>query len=666
MEQDIRLLLPSRQQVESVLGRRVNELPPFPLVALKLLEITRDDRKSSADIARVVEADPSIAAKTLRIVNSAAYGALRQISSIKHAVVLLGVLEIRAIALAVTLFENIVRPGRGAEFDRVFFWKHSICMAALCRAMSQEVHYPDPEEAYVAGLLHDIGKVIINSYGKTRYGAFVAAIKDHDGALVDLEDRLIGLRHDDAGAYFCDAWQMPERLVRAILLHHRRFAHLKLSDEEAMLVSVVALSDFITWNQGVGSVKTPRQPVLSPEVSSHVRLDQLDLQSLMARMDREMQNTADYYGFGFPSSENFRESLLRANIELGQKNARYFLLHGNLKKELETFSRLKESITRPHRSLDPKTIISSTLETIQQNFGFDRVFAMKVDPIHRHLTIIQGIDRTNIGVDLKQLRIRLDSPASGFIDCLRSHVPILISGRTPDEIRALKSLKAVELGVVPFASNNKIIGIIGVDNAASQNPLQLSDLSAMAIVTNELGIALANAKTVEEIKTRASRDGLTNVYNRASIDTFLQEAFTAAQNGKIQLSLAMIDVDHFKRFNDSFGHLAGDSILKLVAGTLTKFSRSTQIVGRYGGEEFLCVLNGTNREAALNYGERMRRKVEDLGLLLAKRFPGYQLSISVGVAAYEPGLEKPAALVDRADRAMYQAKQGGRNRVMQA
>lgn len=666
MEQNVRSLLPSREQVESVLGRRVNELPPFPLVALKLLEITRDDRKSSADIARVVEADPSIAAKTLRIVNSAAYGALRQISSIKHAVVLLGVLEIRAIALAVTLFENIVRPGHGAAFDRVFFWKHSICMAALCRAMAQELRFPDPEEAYVAGLLHDIGKVIIDSYGKVRYGAFIAAAQDHNGALVDQEDRLIGLRHDDAGAYFCDAWQMPERLVRAILLHHRRFGHLKLNQEDATLVSVVALSDFITWNQGVGSVNTPRQPVLSPEVASHVRLDQLDLQSLMARMDREMRSTADYYGFGFPSSENFRESLLRANIDLGQKNARYFQLHGNLKKELETFSRLKESITRPHRSLDPKAILSGTLETIQQSFDFDRVFAMKVDPVHRHLTIVQAMDRTNLDVDLERLRIRLDSSASGFIDCLRSHVPILISGRTPDEVRALESLKVTELGVVPVASNNKIVGIIGVDNAASQDPLQLSDLSAVAIVTNELGIALANAKTVEEIKTRASRDGLTNVYNRASIDTFLKEAFKAAQSGETRLSLAMIDVDHFKRFNDSFGHLAGDSILKLVAGTLTKFSRSTQIVGRYGGEEFLCVLNGTDLEAALNYGERMRRKVEDLGQLLIKRFPGYQLSISVGVAAYEPEVKSPAALIDRADRAMYQAKQSGRNRVMHA
>jgi diguanylate cyclase (GGDEF)-like protein len=126
----------------------------------------------------------------------------------------------------------------------------------------------------------------------------------------------------------------------------------------------------------------------------------------------------------------------------------------------------------------------------------------------------------------------------------------------------------------------------------------------------------------------------------------------------------MVDVDFFKKFNDNFGHLAGDSILKLIAGSLLKFSRPTEVVGRYGGEEFMCVLKDTDLKGAHLYGERIRRKIEELGKLLIKRFPGQPLTVSIGAAAYEPGLASSKALIELADKALYAAKDGGRNRVV--
>jgi len=662
VEPDVKTLLPSRQKIEKVLGRRVDKLPPFPLVALRLLEITRDDSKSSADIAKVVEADPSIAAKTLRIVNSAAYGALRQISSIKHAVVLLGALEIRSIALGVTLFETMVKPGGHGAFDAVLFWKHAIANGALCRAMAEALAYPDPEEAYVAGLLHDIGKAIIDTYGKVDYGDFLREAAD-SGSMIEAESRILGLRHDDTGAYFCNAWKMPERLIGAILLHHRRFRHLKATADEALLIAIVSLADFITWNQGIGSFDGAQRPVLNPDVEGIIDIGRLDLQKLMARMDREIQSTAEYYGFSFPSMENFRESLLRANIELGRENARQQHAQGSLKRELQTITRLRRSVTQPHRSLDPRRIIRDTLASIQQSFRFDRVMALKIGS-DRHLLVDEALERKKAGSDLKAQRIELNSPDSGFVACLRERIPVLVDGRTDDERRALTRLGSRQLGIVPFSVGGKAVGLIAVDNTPSGRPVSPSDLSAVAIVANELGVALEKAHTFEEIKTRATRDGLTNIYNRASLDTFLAEAFIRARDEGHRLALVMLDVDHFKHLNDTFGHTAGDSILKLLAGILTKFSRPSQIVGRYGGEEFLCILHDTDLNGALSYAERIRAKVENLGRLLAKRFSGYTLTVSLGVAVYEEDVDSVKALVDRADQAMYRAKQSGRNRVV--
>ncbi len=315
---EIQSLLPSRELIENVLGHALKDLPAFPVVAAKLLEMTRDERLSTADIAKVVETDPAIAAKVLTIVNSAAFGALRRISSIRHAVVLLGTSEIRAIALAVTLFENVVKRSRKSKFDRVFFWKHSLAIAGLCRVMAEQTRYPDPDEAYVAGLLHDIGKIILDSSSRINYGDFITGLGDYMGPIVEKERQEISLGHDAIGAYYCDSWNMPDRLVLPTLLHHQRFSHLDLSSDEALLVSIVSLADFIAWTQGVGSVDAMRHPILHPDVEAVIDLEKLDLNALMTNMDREVKSTADFYGFNFPSADQFRENLLRTNIRLSQ------------------------------------------------------------------------------------------------------------------------------------------------------------------------------------------------------------------------------------------------------------------------------------------------------------------------------------------------------------
>jgi len=177
-------------------------------------------------------------------------------------------------------------------------------------------------------------------------------------------------------------------------------------------------------------------------------------------------------------------------------------------------------------------------------------------------------------------------------------------------------------------------------------------------------MALENARTFEDMKQRADFEGLTRAYNRTAIDQLLSEAFDRASRGESDLAVAMVDVDRFKVFNDRYGHLSGDSILKLIAGTLIKFSRPTEIVGRYGGEEFFCILQDTDLNGAVNYGERIRAKIEELGYLLHNRFPDHKLTISIGVATFKSHLGVKEELIDMADQAMYAAKAAGGNCVM--
>jgi len=663
--QEIPSLLPQPKTVATVLDRPVNELPSLPVVALKLLKLTSDIQSSSLDLARVVETDPALTAKVLRIINSAAYALPRKISSVQQAVVLLGFSTIRTLALEVTLFEQLVPSQHGLAFDRIFFWRHCLSVAALSMAFAESLGHPEPQEVYVAGLLHDIGKIILDVYGRISYRDFLNNnISRSDGLLVEEERALIGLSHDEVGAFFCSEWDIPQGIILAIRLHHQRFSHLNLSADQALLVASVSLANFIAWTQKNGSVNLLGHPILQPEVEEIIDLERLNLQEMIRRMDQEIKSAADFYQFSFPSLEELRENLLRTNLRLARMNTRFYYAREQEQNEVNSeLTRMRASLTSPHRSLDSEEIITSTLTSIHRDFDLDRLYLMRVDQESRSLQITNALDTVDSGVDLTACTLAINPLSGALLSSLRNREPVLITGADSGETEALNKLRAREVGLVPFANNNRVLGLIGMDNCRSGKPIRPGALQAVAIVANELGMALGNARRFAEVSRRATMDGLTGVSNRDALDAMLVKAYTAATAEATPLSLAMFDVDHFKKFNDRFGHQAGDSILELLGATARKLTRPSDQVGRYGGEEFLIILNRTGYEEGLNFAERLRREIEKLGILLGKRFPGTPLTVSVGVSSLTPAVESPRQLVALADQALYRAKENGRNRV---
>lgn len=154
----------------------------------------------------------------------------------------------------------------------------------------------------------------------------------------------------------------------------------------------------------------------------------------------------------------------------------------------------------------------------------------------------------------------------------------------------------------------------------------------------------------------ATTDGLTGLKNHRAFHEALTSAVKMAERFGQPLALIMLDVDHFKRFNDTFGHPAGDELLKQVAEVLKRSARAYDVPARYGGEEFALLLPNTGLEEALRVAERLRQQIS------AIINPYAPITASLGVAAYRHG-SSPATLLYEADVALYQAKQGGRNRV---
>lgn len=165
------------------------------------------------------------------------------------------------------------------------------------------------------------------------------------------------------------------------------------------------------------------------------------------------------------------------------------------------------------------------------------------------------------------------------------------------------------------------------------------------------------------LKEEAITDGLTQLYTYRYFELRLRNEFERAARYRASLSLAFIDIDHFKRINDTYGHEEGNLVLKMVAEVLKKNTRRIDLVARYGGEEFCVVLPQTDLEGARQYAENVRKMVEDIPFLLRKTEP-VKVTISIGVCSY-PQFKVPSgeALTKLTDQALYQAKQSGRNRV---
>jgi diguanylate cyclase (GGDEF)-like protein len=182
-------------------------------------------------------------------------------------------------------------------------------------------------------------------------------------------------------------------------------------------------------------------------------------------------------------------------------------------------------------------------------------------------------------------------------------------------------------------------------------------------LAEHLGLALANLSLQEKLRSQAMRDALTGLYNRRYFEEVLDSEWSKANQDDIPLSLLMLDLDHFKRFNDNFGHDAGDYVLKEVASLLNRSIEDGQVACRLGGEELAIICPNTTVEESLTLANHIVEDVRELHLDMKGLSLG-QLGVSIGVATFPDLNASPQELVKVADTALYQAKDNGRSQAI--
>ncbi|MGI9101117.1 MAG: diguanylate cyclase [Terriglobales bacterium] len=214
---------------------------------------------------------------------------------------------------------------------------------------------------------------------------------------------------------------------------------------------------------------------------------------------------------------------------------------------------------------------------------------------------------------------------------------------------------------LPLISMGETLGVLALESART-NAFNPADLQPLESVADICAVALQNARYFEKTRQLAYVDGLTGLFNRRYFETRIAEEIERAQRYQGELSVIMIDIDHFKNLNDEFGHLLGDEALRQVAAIFSQNLRKVDIACRYGGEEFVILAPQTSGEHALAAAEKLRKVIESWS------FPGVPrpVTITAGIANYPANGKTRDELIRAADEALYAAKQAGRNRAKMA
>jgi diguanylate cyclase (GGDEF)-like protein len=320
---------------------------------------------------------------------------------------------------------------------------------------------------------------------------------------------------------------------------------------------------------------------------------------------------------------------------------------------------LREAGLTLSSKLDFKQISALILELLKRVIPYDIGAFLTLEEAELRLAAIKRpADVRNLigetypvaGSRLCNMAVQMKRP---LISPIKGPEDILLPLRPDQEVRSF-------LGV-PIVFRDRVTGLIALYNFGPRDFTE-TDAQVAELFASQVAIAMDNSRRVEQYELQAVTDGLTGLYNRRAFMPLGEKEVGRARRYRRPLSLILFDIDHFKRVNDSHGHLIGDHVLEVLTRLVGKTTRATDIVCRYGGEEFIVLMPEAGREEGLAMAERLRQEISRMTVVTAGGT--LSLTVSLGVAALRPEEDDNLeSLIARADRAMYQAKAAGRDTV---
>jgi HD-like signal output (HDOD) protein len=283
----------------------IRNLPTMPIIISEVLAAVDNPKSSAASLAKIIEKDQALTGRVLRIANSPFYGYTRKISTIDLAIVIMGFNTLKEIVLSLVI-QRFFSKVKTSVFNIKDFWQYGLFCGSSARLLSRKLGYKLAGEAFVAGLMHDIGILIIAEYFTPRFVEIKKYIKTHNVTLIEAEDAILECTHPEIGAWIADKWNLPEKLVSSIRNHHTNFSYFlndsknsRVVDDDNIineidqpLTSIVSLSEWFAHLLGfTGWLENSKMPefYLSTEVFGNLSInDIMDADSAIFALKTEL------------------------------------------------------------------------------------------------------------------------------------------------------------------------------------------------------------------------------------------------------------------------------------------------------------------------------------------------------------------------------------------
>ena len=342
------------------------------------------------------------------------------------------------------------------------------------------------------------------------------------------------------------------------------------------------------------------------------------------------------------------EQYEKVNRELNESMTKLDFHLMDIDKTQKKIAALYKITSIVQKTVNQQEVLKEIVEGISREFGYNHIGIFLMDNATNELEL-----RASVGYSEEDLRIPLGKGLIGT--AALNHEAVYVEDVNQDE-RYIKFNETAEKKIaVPLIVNDKVLGVLNVDFSKGR-VIQEYDLDLLKSLASQIAVTIAHAKYVVKVENQAMIDEMTGLYNYRSFVNLLKREYGRAIRYGRPLSVLMIDIDNFKHYNDTNGHLMGDFVLKNVAALIKAQCREIDCVCRYGGEEFVVILPEAGEKASYIVAERIRKSVEKYKFFNCDKQPRGFVSVSIGVAVYNEQINSEMEIVYNADLALYKAK----------
>ncbi len=331
--------------------------------------------------------------------------------------------------------------------------------------------------------------------------------------------------------------------------------------------------------------------------------------------------------------------------------------------ELKVLNEIAKSL---NSSLNPKEIFNVIIKKTADLVKAEAWSVLMVDEVTGELVFEAAAGQA--ADKLRGARIKMGQGVAGWV--AQRGIPLIVPDVTKDPrffpgVDKQTRFKTKSILCVPLKARDKVIGIVEVINKIGAENFDQDDLNIFETMVEHAAIAFQNASLYQQIETMTVIDDLTKLYNTRFCNQYLDSLFIKGKIDNSQISLIFLDVDHFKNVNDNFGHLVGSETLKVVGERIKNSIRKDDICVRFGGDEYIVILPRTAKKAAVVIAETIRQEISKKPFRTIDN-KTFNLTITLGLASFPDDAGNKEELIGKADRAMYEGKETGRNKVVVA